>query len=164
MESTAQVGSTGGGTGGNLELAAEIVAAFVSHNSLPAGELPALLTTISRTLGEIASGGTAQTAAEPQAPAVPVKKSITPDYLISLEDGKQYKSLKRHLARHGLTPEQYRAKWGLPATYPMTAPNYSAQRSELAKKLGLGQQRRSGQQTAQATETKAPRGRKRKAA
>jgi len=139
MESTAQAGSTSGGTGGNLELAAEIVAAFVSHNSLPAGELPALLTTISRTLGEIASGGTAQTAAEPQTPAVPVKKSITPDYIVCLEDGKKLKMLKRHLrTAYDMSPEQYRQRWDLPADYPMVAPNYARQRSRLAKEIGLG--------------------------
>ena len=149
-------------------MATGIVSAFVSHNAVPASEITSLLTGVYGTLTTLAGGGggTAQAGGEerPQLTSAQIKKSITPDALVSFEDGRQYKSLKRHLATRGMTPEQYREKWGLPSTYPMTAPNYSAQRSELAKKLGLGQQRRSGQQTAQATETKAPRGRKRKAA
>ena len=91
------------------------------------------------TLTATAGGAVRRAEKEPQQPAVPIKKSITPDYLISLEDGRKLRSLKRHLEAHyGMTPDQYRTKWGLPADYPMTAPNYSAQRSELAKSLGLG--------------------------
>ena len=128
------------GTNNPVELAADIVSAFVSNNSVPASELPALIGTVHSTLVKIASGSIEQPKEELQ-PPVPIKKSITPDFLISLEDGKRYKSLKRHLAGRGLTPEQYREKWGLPRDYPMVAPNYAKQRSELAKSLGLGQSR-----------------------
>jgi len=126
-----------------VEIAVDVVAAFVANNSLPIGELPALIQTVHGAVAKLASG--ADTPAVSQAaakePAVPIRKSITPDYLICLEDGKKYKSLKRHLAGLGLTPAQYREKWKLPADYPMVAPNYAAQRSALAKKLGLGQTR-----------------------
>ena len=124
-----------------IELAADIVSAFVSNNSVRAAELPALISTVHAALQNVGRPAVAQPV-EKAVPAVPVKKSITPDFLISLEDGKQYKSLKRHLATRGLTPEQYRAKWGLPADYPMVAPNYAEARSELAKEMGLGQRRR----------------------
>jgi predicted transcriptional regulator len=124
-----------------VQLAAEIVSAFVSHNSVPTSELPALLGTVHSALKNVALGD-----AEPVKellPAVPIKKSITPDFLISLEDGKRYKSLKRHLrTSYGITPDQYRAKWGLPSDYPMVAPNYARTRSELAKSMGLGQKRK----------------------
>ena len=126
-----------------VEIAADVVAAFVANNSLPVGELPALIQTVHGAVVKLASG--VETPAISQAaakePMVPVRKSITPDYLICLEDGKKYKSLKRHLAGLGLTPAQYREKWKLPADYPMVAPSYAAQRSALAKKLGLGQTR-----------------------
>jgi predicted transcriptional regulator len=124
-----------------IQLAAEIVAAYVSNNSVPLRELPPLIGTVHTALGAAAAGAKAAEA-PPAEPAVPVKKSITPDYLISLEDGKRYKSMKRHLTRLGITPEQYRAKWGLPRDYPMVAPNYAKQRSELAKALGLGRPRK----------------------
>lgn len=123
----------------DLELTVEIVSAYVSNNEVAAAELPALIASVARSLNELAGISTKAEAPEPPKPAVPIKKSVTPDYIISLEDGKKFKSLKRALsARYGMTPDQYRAKWGLPADYPMVAPNYSAARSDLAKKLGLG--------------------------
>ena len=121
-----------------IELTAEVVAAYVSNNPVPASELPALIGHIHAALKGV-GGGTVQEAPEALKPAVPIKKSVTPDYIISLEDGKKFKSLKRHLATHyGLSPEEYRAKWNLPADYPMVAPNYAAARSALAKTMGLG--------------------------
>ena len=131
-------------TPNTVELAAEIVSAFVSHNPVPAAQLPALIGNIHDALTKVASGSAEPPAAEePKAPAVPIKKSVQPDYIVCLEDGKRFKSLKRHLRTvYDLTPEQYRAKWGLPADYPMTAPNYAAARSELAKSMGLGARRR----------------------
>ena len=125
-----------------LEMAAELVAAFVSNNPLPRGELPALIETIHDTLARLSSGGENSTPKEePQEPAVSIRRSVTPGYLICLEDGKHFKALKRHLTAHGLTPEQYRAKWKLPSDYPMVAANYAASRSALAKSIGLGQLR-----------------------
>jgi predicted transcriptional regulator len=128
-----------------IELAADLVSAFVSKNSVPAAELPALIGSVHQALTKVASGSTQQPAEEQKkAPAVSVKKSIQPDYIVCLEDGKRFKSLKRHLRTvYDLTPDQYRAKWGLAHDYPMVAPNYAAARSELAKQLGLGQKRRS---------------------
>ena len=123
----------------DLELTVEIVSAYVSNNEVAAAELPALIASVARSLNELAGISTKAEAPEPPKPAVPIKKSVTPDYIISLEDGKKFKSLKRALsARYGMTPDEYRTKWGLPADYPMVAPNYSAARSDLAKKLGLG--------------------------
>jgi predicted transcriptional regulator len=123
-----------------LETAAELVAAFVSNNPLPKGELPALIQTIHDTLAQLSGGAeNAAPKAEPKQPAVSIRKSVTPEYLICLEDGKKFKSLKRHVGTHGLTPDQYRAKWNLPSDYPMVAPNYAAARSALAKAIGLGQ-------------------------
>ena len=123
-----------------LEVAAEVVAAFVSNNPVPKGELPALIQTVHDTLsrlsGEVENPVPKE---EVKEPAVSIRKSITPEYLICLDDGKHFKSLKRHLAALGLTPEQYRAKWKLPSDYPMVAPNYAAQRSAMAKAIGLGQ-------------------------
>ena len=124
-----------------IELAADIVSAYVANNSVRAGELPDLIGSVHSALLNVGSPAPVQTAERP-APAVPVKKSVTADAIYSLEDGKPYKSMKRHLARLGYTPQQYREKWGLPADYPMVAPSYAAKRSELAKRLGLGQQRR----------------------
>ena len=121
-----------------LKLASDIVAAYVSNNPVPIAELPAMIKSVHATLGGL-SGGSAGEIATSQKPAVPVKKSITPEYLVCLEDGKKLKMLKRYLrSRYGLSPDQYRAKWGLPADYPMVASNYAAQRSEFAKKIGLG--------------------------
>lgn len=128
-----------------LALTAEIVAAHVSNNRLEASELPALIRQVYGTLAGIGNGeGTAAAkAAERPAPAVAVKKSVMPDYIVCLEDGKKLKMLKRHLMSHyGLTPEQYRERWGLPPDYPMVAPNYALQRQALAKKIGLGRGRR----------------------
>ena len=127
-----------------IELAAEIVSAYVSNNSVPVGDLAALIGDVHAALARVAGGVAAPVAVlEAQKPATSVKKSITPDYLICLEDGKKFKSLKRHLrSQYNISPEQYREKWGLPADYPMVAPNYAEARSQLAKKMGLGQQRR----------------------
>ena len=121
-------------------LTADIVSAYVANNSVPQGELAAVIASVHAALQNLG----APKPAEPERPEPPVsiKKSITPDYLISLEDGRGYKSLKRHLTGRGLTPDQYRQKWGLPSDYPIVAPNYAKQRSELAKSLGLGQLRR----------------------
>jgi predicted transcriptional regulator len=121
-----------------LRLATEIVAAYVSNNPLPVSEIPAMIKSVHSTLGGLGgtSPGEVQTA---QKPAVPIKRSVTPDYIICLEDGKKLKMLKRYLrSNYNMTPEEYRAKWGLPADYPMVAPNYAAQPSEFAKKIGLG--------------------------
>ena len=127
-----------------IELAADIVSAYVSNNAVATGELPDLIGQVYSALQHTASASS-EAAAEPLNPAVPVKKSVTADYIVCLEDGKKFKSLRRHLRTHyNLTPDEYRAKWGLPADYPMVAPNYAASRSELAKKMGLGQQRRRG--------------------
>ena len=134
-----------------IELAADIVSAFVSNNSVPAADLPALIGSVHAALQNVGNPAPKQEEAKP-VPAVPVKKSITPDYLISLEDGKQYKSLKRHLKTRGLTPEQYREKWGLPRDYPMVAANYAARRSELAKSMGLGQKRKGAARTSGGSE------------
>jgi predicted transcriptional regulator len=122
-------------------LTADVVAAYVTHNSVQKGDIAALIASVHASLTSL---GQPQPAAEAErpTPAVPIKKSIGQDYLISLEDGRRYKSLKRHLSGRGLTPEQYREKWGLPLDYPMVAPSYAKQRSELAKSMGLGRQRR----------------------
>lgn len=123
-------------------LAADIVAAFVSHNSLPVSELPALIASVDAALRGLSETPAAAAPVEKPEPAVSIRKSVTPDYLICLDDGKQFKSLRRHLATLGMTPEAYREKWGLPADYPMVASNYAAQRSALAKQIGLGQARK----------------------
>ncbi len=122
-----------------IELAADIVSAFVSKNSVKPTDLPALIDSVHAALQNVAHPTTQQEEPKPT-PPVPIKKSITPDYLISLEDGKQYKSLKRHLrTKYNMSPEDYRSKWGLPKDYPMVAPNYAKARSDLAKQMGLGQ-------------------------
>jgi predicted transcriptional regulator len=127
------------GTLSPIELAAEMVAAFVSNNSVPTSELPALIHAVHTAVARLAVGPeSAPPQIEAKAPAVPIRKSITPDFLICLEDGKRFKTMRRHLAGLGLTPEQYRQKWSLPSDYPMVAPNYTAQRSAMAKKIGLG--------------------------
>lgn len=126
-----------------IELTASIVSAYVSNNATQASEIPALIGQIHAALQRLSAGRPEVAPQEPAKPAVPVKKSVTPEYLICLEDGKRFKSLKRHLrTQYKMTPEQYREKWGLPADYPMVAPNYAVERSQLAKKMGLGQQRR----------------------
>lgn len=121
-----------------LKLATEIVAAYVSNNPMAASDLPAMIKSVHATLSGL-GGGTAAEITTTHKPAVPIKKSVTPEYLVCLEDGKKLKMLKRYLrSRYGLSPDQYRAKWGLPPDYPMVASNYAAQRSEFAKKIGLG--------------------------
>jgi predicted transcriptional regulator len=126
-----------------IDLAADIVSAYVSNNTVATGELPALIADVYAALQRTSSGVTPEPQPEPLKPAIPIKKSVTPDYIVCLEDGKKFKSLKRHLrTQYGVTPEEYREKWGLPADYPMVAPNYAQARSDLAKKMGLGQQRR----------------------
>ena len=128
--------------GNYIELTANIVSAYVSNNTVPSAEIPNLIGQVYSALKRVA-GGQVGAAAEPLKPAVPVKRSISPDYLVCLEDGKKFKSLKRHLrTQYNMTPEQYRDKWSLPPDYPMVAPNYAAARSQLAKQMGLGQQRR----------------------
>jgi predicted transcriptional regulator len=122
-----------------IELAAEIVAAFVSNNPLPKSDLPALIHAMHAAVASLSTETkSAPAQIEAKEPAVPIRKSITPDFLICLEDGKRFKSLRRHLGTLGLTPHQYREKWKLPSDYPMVAPNYAAQRSAMAKKIGLG--------------------------
>ena len=128
------------GSSSVVELTADIAAAYAAGNRLAASDLPALIKSIHEALTTAATGVEQKPVPEQKPPAVPVKRSITPDFIICLEDGLQFKSLKRHLRiRYNLSPEAYRAKWGLPATYPMVAPNYAATRSALALKMGLGQ-------------------------
>jgi predicted transcriptional regulator len=127
-----------------IAMTTKIVAAYVSHNTVVSENMPNLITAVHGAL----TRATIQSAEEPKEelkPAVPIKKSIHPDYLICLEDGKKFKSLKRHLRTHyNLSPDEYRQKWGLPLDYPMVAPTYAASRSELAKTMGLGQRRKAG--------------------
>jgi predicted transcriptional regulator len=122
------------------ELTADVVSAFVSNNAVSATALPEIIASVHGALAALYLPP-APAAAERPVPSVPIKKSITAEYLISLEDGRRYKSLKRHLGGRGLSPEQYREKWGLPSDYPMVAPNYAKQRSELARSMGLGRKR-----------------------
>ncbi len=125
-----------------LELAIPIVAAYVGHNTVAVADLPGVIATVFQGLQQTLASASAPVPLPKQEPAVPVKKSITDEYLICLEDGKKLKMLKRHLkSAYDLTPDQYRAKWGLPADYPMTAPKYAEARSHLAKKIGLGRAR-----------------------
>lgn len=126
-----------------IDLAADIVSAYVSNNTVATGDLPGLIAEVYAALQRTSSGVAPEPQPEPLKPAIPIKKSVTPDYIVCLEDGKKFKSLKRHLrTQYGVTPEEYREKWGLPPDYPMVAPNYAQARSDLAKKMGLGQQRR----------------------
>lgn len=120
-----------------LQMTTDIVSAYVSHNELPGSQISDVIRSVYATLnGQSGSGAASQT---PLKPAVSIRRSVSPDYIICLEDGKKLKMLKRHLrTTYNLTPEEYRAKWGLPADYPMVSPNYAAQRSEFAKKIGLG--------------------------
>lgn len=123
------------------ELTADIVSAYVCHHSVPATDLPILINQVHSALLST-SGGSADGYSDPTRPAVSIKRSVTPDYIVCLEDGKKFKSLKRHLrVQYNMTPEQYRTKWGLGRNYPMVAPNYAATRSRLAKQIGLGQSR-----------------------
>ncbi|MFO1149308.1 MAG: MucR family transcriptional regulator [Alsobacter sp.] len=125
-----------------IELAADIVSAYVSNNAVSAGDLPSLIGDVHNALIRVSTGAVELPSETPK-PAISVKKSITPDYIVCLEDGKKFKSLKRHLrTQYNMSPEEYREKWGLPADYPMVAPNYAEARSQLAKQMGLGQQRR----------------------
>ena len=129
-------------SGNFIELTAQIVSAYVSNNTVPAAEIPSLINQVHAALARV-SGKGADLPSEPLRPAISVKKSITPEYIVCLEDGKRFKSLKRHLrTQYNMTPEQYRDKWSLGTDYPMVAPNYAAARSQLAKQMGLGQQRR----------------------
>ena len=122
-----------------IEMTAEIVSAYVGNNSVAMADLTNLIQGVHRALTTVA-GGDAPVEAAPKEPAVPIKRSIRPDHLICLEDGREFKSLKRHLrTKYNLSPEEYRAKWNLPKDYPMVAPNYAKARSELAKQMGLGQ-------------------------
>ncbi|GJE47713.1 Transcriptional regulatory protein ros [Methylobacterium tardum] len=126
-----------------LTLSVDIVSAFVSNNPVPAPELPSLIAAVHATLYGLSQPAAAP--AEELRPAVPVRRSVQPDFIVCLEDGKKFKSLKRHLRTHyDMTPDAYRQKWGLPPDYPMVAPNYAAARSSLAKSMGLGHQRRKG--------------------
>ena len=128
-----------------VDLTAEIVAAYVGKNTVAQAELPKLIGEVHRALSGAVSQPDAREEQADIKPAVTVRKSLTPDYLICLEDGKKFKSLKRHLRSHyNLSPEQYREKWGLPADYPMVAPNYAQARSSLAKRMGLGQRKGRG--------------------
>ena len=137
------------------ELTAGVISAYVSKNPIAATDLPVLIGQVYAAFTKTLNGAVVKRD-EPLKPAVPIKKSVTPDYIINLEDGQKHKMLKRRLAtRYGMTPEQYRAKWGLPADYPMVAPNYAAQRSALAKTIGLGHKR-----TGSKTRTPVKRGRK----
>ena len=124
---------------GLLEMTTEIVSAYVGHNSVNSTDLSGLIQSVHRALAHVGQPVTVEDNT-PKEPAVPVKKSITPDFLICLEDGRKFKSLKRHLrTKFNMSPEDYRAKWGLPKDYPMVAPNYARARSDLAKQMGLGQ-------------------------
>ena len=128
-------------TTGLVALTAEIVSAYVSNNPVGASDLPGLIGDVHSALTRV-TGNIEIPEREEAKPAIAVKKSVTPDYIICLEDGKKFKSLKRHLRTHyKLTPDEYRTKWGLPHDYPMVAPNYAAARSQLAKKMGLGTRR-----------------------
>ena len=126
-----------------LDLTTAIVVAYAGSHTLPASELPELIGSVFGTLRDLGTVAEPTPPAEALVPAVPVKKSVTPEFIICLEDGKKMQMLKRYLAtRYNLTPAEYRQRWGLPADYPMVAPNYAAARSQLAKQMGLGQQRR----------------------
>jgi predicted transcriptional regulator len=135
---TEQTGAAAGSDNDLIDLSTEIVSAYVSHNALSVTDLPKLIADVHSALTGLRTNGAPEPAEELK-PAVPVKKSVAADYIICLEDGKKFKSLKRHLRTHyDMSPEEYREKWGLPADYPMVAPNYSATRSRLAKDNGLG--------------------------
>ncbi len=150
-------------TPNTIELAADIVSAFVSNNSVPVAELPVVIGSVHAALSQVASDSTQQPVDEPKQPAVPIKRSVQPDYIVCLDDGKRFKSLKRHLRTvYNITPDQYRAKWGLAHDYPMVAPNYAEARSRLAKQMGLGARRK---RTPEPTPPAAPaKGRRKKAA
>lgn len=124
-----------------IEMTVDIVSAYVSSHDVPADKAPALIRTVYETLSELTNGVPSASVVKAE-PAVSIKKSLTADYIICLEDGKRFKSLKRHLrSRYNMSPEEYRTKWGLPSDYPMVAPNYAKARSALAKRMGLGRRR-----------------------
>lgn len=124
-----------------LRMAVEIVSAYVSNNSIAAAQVPEVINTVYGSLSSL-NGQSGADSAETLKPAVSVRRSVNPDYIVCLEDGKKLKMLKRHLrAAYGMTPDEYRVKWGLPADYPMVAPNYAAQRSTFAKQIGLGRKK-----------------------
>jgi len=124
----------------HLQVTAEIVAAYVGKNALAMSELPSLIAQVHAAVERLT--GEAEVAPQGPAPAVPVRRSVHDEYIVCLEDGKKFKSLKRHLrAQYGMTPKEYREKWGLPGDYPMVAPNYARKRSQLARNMGLGQQK-----------------------
>lgn len=125
-----------------IDMTAEIVSAYVGNNEISASELPSLIQQVYNSLSDVTQG-VFSPETEPLKPAIPLKRSVTPDYIVCLEDGKKFKSLKRHLRAHyDISPDEYRAKWGLPKDYPMVAPNYAKARSNLAKQMGLGQKSR----------------------
>lgn len=125
-----------------IEIVSDIVSAYVAHNPVPVADLPKLIERVHATLSEIQTGGTVESKPDLK-PAVPIRKSVTDDHIVCLEDGKKFKSLKRHLrTRYDMSPEEYREKWGLGPDYPMVAPNYAKQRSALARKMGLGQSKK----------------------
>ena len=139
-----------------LRMTTEVVAAYVANNVLPVSQISEVIGAAHRSLSTLHGGG-GELQAEPAGPAVPIRRSVKPDFIVCLEDGKKLKMLKRHLrTTFNMTPDEYRAKWGLPSDYPMVAPNYAKQRSEFAKKIGLG--RRAGKKGGR------PRGRKSAAA
>jgi predicted transcriptional regulator len=138
-------------TSNTIELTADLVAAYVSNNNVPVAELPALLANVHAALTGLGNGASAEPAGPEKPTPAQIRKSVTPDGIVSFEDGKTYKTMKRHLTLRGLTPDAYRAKYGLPSDYPMTSAAYSAQRSELARSFGLGQMRRKA--AAKAAET-----------
>ncbi|ACA19871.1 transcriptional regulator, MucR family [Methylobacterium sp. 4-46] len=128
----------------SIKLVADIVAAYVSNNMVRPDDLPSLIAAVGATLGDLGKSAAPPAEEKPKATPTQIRKSITPDALISFIDAKPYKSMKRHLTKNGLTPDEYRQMYGLPRDYPMVAPNYAAQRSELAKSMGLGALRRGG--------------------
>ena len=151
-------------TGNLTELAAEIVSAFVANNNVAVGDLSKLINDVHTALQQTTTGGEKKEE-KPQEPAVSIRRSVQPDHIVCLEDGRHFKSLKRHLmSDHGMTPQEYRAKWGLPRDYPMVAPNYAASRSEMAKKIGLGQGRRKAAEPEPTPQPKRRGGRPRKQA
>ncbi|MBI4922733.1 MAG: MucR family transcriptional regulator [Devosia nanyangense] len=135
-----------------IQLSGEIVQAYVSHNSVTTTDVPRLIADVHAALQRLVSPTAAEAPSAP-IPAVSIRKSVTPDFIVCLEDGKKFKSMKRHLSQLGMTPDEYRSKWGLPPDYPMVAPNYSATRSALAKSAGLG--RKAGPTTARGTRVRA---------
>lgn len=136
----------------HLERVVDIISAYVLHNSVPAADLPGMIQAVHAALRNLANGKGAAVPEEKKDPAVPIKKSVTPEFIICLEDGKKFRSLKRHLrTAYSMTPDEYRTKWGLPYDYPMVAPEYAERRSKLALSMGLGKQ---------AAKSRKPRGKK----